>query len=434
MLDKLLPQNIEAEQSVLAAMLINPESLKDAVEMLKPSSFYRTAHKLIFEACHALYKKDQPADLVTTTNHLRDSGQLEKAGGAVYLSKLLDECPMAVNMEHYANIVVSKAALRGIIEASQEAIKVAYDSNEDPSTILHKAQQLILSIEYSQGGKYTRSSELIESNFQRYEELYKTPGGITGISSGYPDLDRLTCGFQNSDLIILAGRPSMGKTALMLNLVRNIAAMGKNCGIFSLEMSKDQLNDRLMAMESGVNTLKFRSGQFTKENWKDITAASSKIYDWKFFIDDTPGLSHMELRRRARKMARKEGIEILFVDYLGLMSGNEKKGRVEEVSSISRSLKACAKELNLPVIALSQLNRSLESRDNKRPRLSDLRDSGALEQDADLVMFIYRDEVYNEKTTEPGIAELSIAKQRTGPTGTIKLRWNKYTTRFDSHA
>jgi len=430
--DKLFPHNIDVEQAVLASMIINPKSLTQAPEILKPSSFYRTAHRLIFEACLSLFQKNLKVDLVTLTDHLRDNGLLEKVGGAGYLASLTDNTPLPPNVEQYCNIILSKALKREIIEAGNEIIKIGQESTNEAFVDLDKAQQLIHSIKQNQGMSFTDAPDLIQSNYKRYEKLYSSPGDMTGIPSGYPDLDKYTCGFQNSDLTIIAGRPSMGKTALMLNFVKNNSVCGICCGIFSLEMSKEQLSDRLMAMVSGVNTIKFRSGQFSNENWAEITTAAGKIYNWEFRIDDTPNLSHLELRRRARRMVKKEGVEILFIDYLGLMSGNERKNRVEEISSISRSLKACAKELSVPVVALSQLNRSVESRENKRPRLSDLRDSGAIEQDADVVMFIYRDEVYNENSTQEGIAEVSIAKQRTGPTGTIRLRWNKYITRFDS--
>lgn len=431
-MNKPLPQNIEAEQSLLSAMLIDSGACEEALSILKPTDFYQTPHKIIFKACQDLYRKKQPADLTTAASYLKDNKQLDQAKGASYLAYLVDQVPLATNVEHYARIVKEKALLRNILFSGNKIISLVQESTDNPVEILDKAQRLMLDIKCERQGGYSQLSDLLDEGIDRYEALSKRGEDVTGINSGYSDLDRLTCGFQPSDLIIIAGRPGMGKSALMINMARSIALSGRKVGVFSLEMSKSQITDRLNAIESGVNSLKFRSGRFTKDDWIAIVDGIDKLYDLDIYINDD-SLTHMELRRGARLM-KKAGIEIIFVDYLGLMVGEKGYGRVEEVSSITRSLKACAKELDIPVVALSQLNRSVENRDNnnKRPRLSDLRDSGAIEQDADLVIFIYRDEVYNEFSPDRGIAELNIAKQRNGPTGTVKLHWNKFTTRFDA--
>lgn len=431
-MNKPLPQKIEAEQSLLSAMLIDSEACEEALSILKPNDFYQTSHQIIFKACQDLYRKKQPADLTTVASYLKDNKQLDQAKGASYLAYLVDQVPLATNVEHYARIVKEKALLRNILFSGNKIISLVQESTDNPVEILDKAQRLMLDIKCERQGGYSQLSDLLDEGIDRYEALSKRGEGVTGINSGYSDLDRLTCGFQPSDLIIIAGRPGMGKSALMINMARSIALSGRKVGVFSLEMSKSQITDRLNAIESGVNSLKFRSGRFTKDDWIAIVDGIDKLYDLDIYINDD-SLTHMELRRGARLM-KKAGIEIIFVDYLGLMVGEKGYGRVEEVSSITRSLKACAKELDIPVVALSQLNRSVENRDNnnKRPRLSDLRDSGAIEQDADLVIFIYRDEVYNEFSPDRGIAELNIAKQRNGPTGTVKLCWNKFTTRFDA--
>lgn len=426
-----LPQNIEAEQSLLSAMLISPEACEEALSILKRDDFYQTPHKIIFKACQDLYRKKQPSGLVTVASYLKDNKQLEQAKGAAYLAYLVDQVPLATNIEHYASMLKNKALLRRLLLSGNEIISLVQESTDSPVEILDKAQRLMLDISCDRQGGYSQLSDLLDEGIDRYEMLSKSSEGITGISTGYKGLDQLTCGFQTSDLIVIAGRPSMGKTALMLSMARNVGLTGKGVGIFSLEMAKSQLIDRLNSVESNVNGLKFRSGRFTKDDWVAIVEGVGRLYELKIYIDDRADISHMEIRRNARLM-KKAGVEIIFVDYLGLMVGEKGYGRVEEVSSITRSLKACAKELDMPVVALSQLNRSLEGRDNKRPRLSDLRDSGAIEQDADVVLFIYRDEVYHKNSPDKGIAELNIAKQRNGPTGTVKLHWNAFTTRFDA--
>jgi replicative DNA helicase len=336
-------------------------------------------------------------------------------------------------MENYVDVIKDKAVMRQLIMTANNLSNTAFSSNgKSASEILEIAQKDILSIGTNNKKQYFKMPDLLMAGMDRYEALNQK-AGITGIATGFDALDSVTGGFQGGDLIIIAARPSMGKTALVTSVARNMAIMGHAVGIFSIEMSRGQLTDRFMAGESGVTTVKFRCGDFTKENWKDISDAASRLYEIPIFLDDSSDLNHAELRSRTRSMVVNEGIEIVFIDYLGLMIGEKGFGRVEEISSISRNLKAMAKELSIPVVALSQLNRACESRDDKRPRLSDLRDSGSIEQDADVVMFVYRDFVYHPKAADPAEAEIIIGKHRNGPTGAIKLRWNKYTTRFHNH-
>jgi len=435
-LNELPPHDIETEESVLSAMLLYPDKAHEAVELLSPSDFYRTAHQVLFESYVSLIVKNNPVDLPALTATLKETGKMEEIGGAIFLATLMDTAPAAVSMEFCAKKLKGKAILRQTISIANDIHNKAFSAtaDSDAEAFLDEAQKAITSIEY--GGSennFVPIQDMLEDSDERYIKLSENQGQISGIPTGYFQLDYMLCGFQDSDLIILAARPSMGKTALALNFMRNMAVAGKSSAFFSLEMSKNQINDRLVSMESGVNSLKFRSGKFSKEDFSKIAEAKRKMVLWKIFIDDSPGLSYLEIQRRTRKLAKhNDGINCILVDYLQLIRGNQKNGRVEEVSSISRGLKAMAKEINVPVIALSQLNRALEQRDNKRPKLSDLRDSGAIEQDADVVMFIYRDEVYNQDETNPckGIAEVNIAKQRTGPVGNISLSWRKETTRF----
>jgi len=428
-LEHLPPQNIEAEESVLAAVLNTPDLLSQAIEILSPSDFYRTAHQEIFQACLGLHHKSEPADLLTVTSHLRDHEKLKGVGGATYLSRLLHECPVAPNVEHYCRLIKDKAILRQTIFTAHNIIQFCHSENHNVQEVVDNAQRAILKIESgSQQDTFTSLKDLSVASIDRYEQIAKSPTHITGLPSGYPDLDNATCGFQSCDLIILAARPSMGKTALAMNMVVN---MGVPIAVFSLEMAKEPLYDRTLASESRINSMRFRSGRFTKEDWESLTAVSSRLYELPIFIDDSPSLSYSEIGRRARRLKRKEDVQAIIIDYLGLAQGDKQNGRVEEVSSISRGFKAMAKELNIPIIALHQLNRSCEQRDNKHPRLSDLRDSGAIEQDADLVLFLYRDEVYYKDSKHKGKAELIIAKQRNGPTGTVYLTWIETITRFE---
>jgi replicative DNA helicase len=424
------PRNLEIEESILAACLLHENDIEEYAEKLKPSYFYRTAHQTIFSAILDLTNKNHPVNAATVAELLSQLGKLEDAGGAVFLSRLLD-IPAAVNTSYYAGIIRGYALKRKLIEVANAISKSAYRMDVEPEEALNKAQSMILSLNLGVNGHSSTSfQELSLQAGDRYEALQQSSCGTTGIPSDYSDLDRVTCGFQNSDLIILAARPSMGKTALAVNIATQSAEKGFPVGIFSLEMSKQQLYNRAISKESGVNLLRFSSGLFSSDDWQRIADAQAKLYELPVYIDDTPGLHYGELRRRARRWKNQNNINIIFIDYLQLIQGNKQNGRTEEVSSISRNLKGIAKELNIPVICLSQLNRAVEQRDNKRPRLSDLRDSGAIEQDADIVLFLYRDEVYTNDSDKAGIAELAIAKHRNGPTGKLYLRWFDKTTQF----
>jgi replicative DNA helicase len=430
--DRIPPQNLDAEKSILASCLLFPDDLIEFADLLRPEDFYRTAPKYIFEACLKLHSEKQSVDIVTVAEELMAAGRLDENGGHSYLSKILDE-PTATDNEHYAKILRDKAVKRRLIEIGNAITKRAHHHDHSAEGQLDEAQKSIMAIDWF-GYKNSAISvhDLAITASERYENLYKSAGHISGISCGLIDLDMATCGFQDGELIVIAARPSMGKTALMNCLALNAAEKDHPCGIFSLEMSNQQIFYRMIAGESGVNSMKFRSGRFSGEDWNAISKAQSKLHNLPIFIDDRPSLFYGELRRRARQMKIYHGIEIFFVDYIQLLQGDKQNGRVEEVSSIFRNLKALAKELNLPVVALSQLNRAVESRDDKRPRLSDLRDSGAIEQDADMVWMIYREEVYNQTTDNKGRAEIEIVKQRNGPTGTILLSWQERLMKFYS--
>ncbi|MCP4623160.1 MAG: replicative DNA helicase [bacterium] len=429
-MNQLPPHNIEFEESALASCLQSSEDLDDFTSFLKPSDFYSPKHQTIFRAILRLYSRSEPVDARTVAEALVKAGELEKAGGGVFISSLLD-LPPAMDAEHYSKKIRGYAIKRRLIEASNAIKKTASKPEIDAEEALATAEAFILGIE--EGSRQADSfalSDLAVDASDRLFALQQRDGSLSGITTGYIDLDESTCGFQKADLTILAARPSMGKTALAVNMALHAAKLGYPSGFFSLEMSRDQITNRFLSVLSGVNLFKFKSGRFSGEDWKKITAAQEMLFGLSGRIDDAPGLSCSELRRRARRMKSRHGIEILFVDYLQLMQGDKQSGRVEEISGISRNLKACAKELDIPVVCLSQLNRALENRDNKRPKLSDLRDSGAIEQDADLVMFIYRDEVYKKNSDKKGIAEIDIAKQRNGPTGPILLTWNAATASF----
>jgi len=422
-----MPQNIEAEKAVLGSCLVDQEYLLQALEILSHDDFYRTEHQKIFKGFQDLAEQQKPVDLVTATTHLKNI-----KGIATTLAKISDAAPLAVNIKTYSELVKEESTKRTLIQISQKTIDQA-KNGALAADLLTEAQQDILHIEH---GGYTDNimpmSHLIEKRYPHWEKIQKTPG-ITGIPSGL-DIDSITGGFHNTDLTIIAARPAMGKTALAMTIGGNMAEMGKRIGFLSLEMSEEQLIDRWASMESRVDGYKFRTGRFEKDDWRPINDAASRFYGWNIFIDDTPGLSYMQARRIGRKMKKLHGVEILFVDYLQLMSGDKQDGRTREVGSISRNMKHMAKELEIPVVVLAQLSRAVENRTDKRPLLSDLRDSGEIEQDADVVMFIYRDEVYNPITTRPGIAEINISKQRNGPIGMRTLAWLKKFTRFENLA
>ncbi len=433
------PQNIEAEESILSAILIDNETLFDVLEILSPGDFYRSVHQTIFSAVAELFSKSEPIDLVTLANILREKGQLEKIGGATYLAKLMDTIPVAVNAHHYARIIHDKACLRNLIEKTNIIAKRCYEDRGDVEELIDFAEHSIFEISENKiNPSFYPISKIIEGSIDALEELQGSKSLVTGVPTGYKKLDYKTSGFQKSDLLIIAGRPSMGKTAFALNIAKN-AAVDSNIpvAIFSLEMSKEQLSLRMLCSEARVDSSRLRSGFFSREDWVNLTDAADMLSEAPIYIDDSPNISVMEIRAKARRLKMDKGLGLVIIDYLQLMKGRSSAERRDlEISEISRALKALAKELYLPVVALSQLNRKVEERQDKRPMLSDLRESGALEQDADVVAFIYRDEVYNNAEDNPnkGKAEIIIAKQRNGPIGTVQLTFLNTYTRFENPA
>jgi replicative DNA helicase len=438
-LQKVPPQNIEAEQSILSAILIDNNTLPEVLEILSKKDFYREVHQKIFSAMVDLFERSEPADLITVTNILKEQGQLESVGGATYLSELVDTIPMATNAAHYAKIIHEKATLRRLIERTASITSRCFEDRGDMEEILDFAERSIFDISEDKVKPAFHSlADILTDTYKAVEQAYENKVLVTGVPTGYHELDQLTSGFQPGDLVIIAGRPSMGKTALALNITQNAtAATGTPSAIFSLEMSKEQLSLRLLSSEARVDSSKMRGGFLKESDLARINRAAGSLYDLPVFIDDSAAISALEIRAKARRMKMEKGLGFVIIDYLQLMRGPASAERRElEISEISRSLKALAKELHIPVVALSQLNRKVEDRSNKRPILSDLRESGALEQDADVIMFIYRDEVYNTEPDNPnrGIAEVHLAKQRNGPIGTVKLTFLDHCTRFEDHA
>lgn len=438
-LHRLPPQSIEAEESILSAILIDNDTLIDILEILSADDFYKTAHTIIFSAIESLYAKSEPVDLVTLSNILRERNALEKIGGAAYLARLVDAVPVAVNAHHYARIIHDKAILRRLIERSNTISRRCFEDRGEVTGVIEFAQSAIF--ELSEGNtrqSFFPLSKIIDANIDALEERQGNRALVTGITTGFPKLDALTSGFQNSDLIIIAARPAMGKTAFALNVARNAAIEGGvPVAVFSLEMSKEQLSMRMLCAEARVDSSRIRGGFLNQKDWKQITDAAGRLTEAPIFIDDSPDISTTSIRTKSMRMKMDKGLGLIIVDYLQLMRGSAASERRDlEISDISRSMKILAKELNVPVIALSQLNRKLEERSDKRPQLSDLRESGALEQDADLVAFIYRDEVYNRDENNPqqGTAEIILAKQRNGPTGMVPLVFLKSYTRFENLA
>ena len=431
---KLPPQHIEAEQSVLGGILIENEAINRVTEILDADDFYRDAHHKIFNALINLSERDEPADLITLTNELRKIDQLDSIGGASYLASLIDSVPTSANIEYYAKIVKEKAILRKLIQTSTEIITQSYEDRGDVEGFLDEAERAIFEI----SEKRVRPSfypirEIVKASFATIEKLFQKKEAVTGVPSGFRELDRMTAGFQPSDLIIIAGRPSMGKTAFCLDVAEYAAIDNKiPVAIFSLEMSKEQLVIRMLCSQAHVEGTRLRTGYLNESDWPKLTIAAGNLSEAPIYIDDTAALSALELRAKARRLKADRGLGMVIVDYLQLMKGRARvESRQQEISEISRSLKALAKELNIPVIAVSQLSRKTEERTGNRPQLSDLRESGAIEQDADLILFIYRDEIYNRSEDNPnrGKAEVIIGKQRNGPIGKIDLAFlDKFTT------
>jgi replicative DNA helicase len=433
------PQNIEAEESLISAILVDNHTLLDVLEILSADDFYKTVHQKIFAAITELFGRNEPIDLVTLSNHLKQLGQLDQIGGPAYLSHLVDTVPLAVNAQHYAKIVHDKASLRRLIQKAGDIARRCYEDRGDVEEVIDFAEASVFEISENKAHQsFHPLSKMIEDNIDSLEERQGNKSLITGVTTGYTLLDHKTSGLQNSDLIILAARPGMGKTAFALNIARNAAMeAGVPVAIFSLEMSKEQLSMRMLSSEARLDSTRLRSGFISQEDWLRITEAASSLSNAPIFIDDSPVLTAMEIRAKARRLKLDKNVGLIIIDYIQLMQGRRSAERRElEISEISRALKALAKELNLPVVALSQLNRMLEQRSDKRPQLSDLRESGALEQDADVVTFIYRDEVYNKDENNPnkGKAEIIISKQRNGPIGMVPLVFLNTYTRFENPA
>ncbi|MFH1156443.1 MAG: replicative DNA helicase [Pseudomonadota bacterium] len=439
LLSKVPPHDMDAEESVLSAILIDNDTLLDVVEILKPDDFYSNAHKKIFSAISGLFAKNTPADLVTVATWLKERNELEEIGGAAFLAAIADAAPMAVNAVHYARIIKGKSMLRSLMNSATTIIERCLKDRGDVEDIIDFAENEVFKIAESKTTKsFSPLAELINLNIDALEERQGRNGGLSGISTGYARLDAITSGLQKSDLIILAARPSMGKTAFALNIARNVAMEEQvPVAIFSLEMSKEQLSMRLLTSEARIDSNRLKTGFISQEDWQNATDAAGALNDAPIFIDDTANISSMEIRAKARRLKMDKGLGLVIIDYLQLMKAPVQSDRRDlEIAEISRSLKALAKELDIPVVALSQLNRMLEQRAEKRPLLSDLRESGALEQDADIVAFIYRDEVYNKEPNNPnrGKAEIIVAKNRNGSVGTAFMTFLGAYTRFEELA
>lgn len=428
---KLPPQNLEAEQSILGGVLMENDALNTVLEFLEEGDFYRDAHQKIFHSMIVLSERNEPLDLITLTNELKKKKELDEIGGASYLASLVEAVPTAANIAYYAKIVKDKSTLRKMISTATEIVTQSFQEGKELEVLLDEAEQAIFRISENRvKPAFYPIKEIVKESFKVIEQLYEKKELITGIPSGFKDLDRKTAGFQNADLIIVAGRPSMGKTALCLNMVQHAAITAKvPTAIFSLEMSKEQLAIRMLCSEGRVDSSRLRSGFLSESDWPKLTMAAGALSDAQIFIDDSPAISALELRAKARRLKADRGLGLIMIDYLQLMKGRSGvERREQEISEISRSLKALAKELNVPVIAISQLSRKAEDRPGRKPQLSDLRESGAIEQDADVILFIYRDEVYNPDTDQK-TAEVIIGKQRNGPTGKIDLTFiSEYTT------
>lgn len=427
------PQSIEAEQSVLGAMLIDKEAIASATEVLKPEDFYKEANGIIFDAIVKIYQRGEPVDLITLPEQLKNTNILEQVGGVSYISDLANSVPSSSSVVHYAKIVESKSLMRKLIRASSTILDKSYEGVEEVSELIEMAEKNIFDISQGRSNEgFVPINQVLLEAFDNIEKRFQNKNQITGITTGFSDLDSKTSGFQKSDLILVAARPSMGKTAFALNIAQNSAIKSKvPVAIFSLEMSKEQLIYRMLCSEAHIDSQKLRTGDLQESDWDKLAKAMAVLSEAPIFIDDTPGISVMEMRAKCRRLMLEHGLGMIMVDYLQLMSGNSKnESRQQEISEISRSLKGLAREMNCPLIALSQLSRAPEARSDHRPILSDLRESGAIEQDADVVMFLYRDEYYNPDTEEKNIGELSIAKQRNGPTGLIKLVWLGQYTKF----
>lgn len=433
-LGKVPPHDIEAEQAVLGSMLTDKDAVIAAIEKLKPNSFYREDNRAIFEAILNLYNRAEPVDIITLKEELSTIGKFEQVGGLEYLAELPEKVPTTANVEKYIKIVEEKSLLRNLIKTANEIIEAGYDPTEDVEDIMGEAEKKIFNIMQNRNQKgYTPIKDVLIDTFTQLEELYNQKKHITGVPTGFADLDYKTAGLHNSDLVLIAARPAMGKSAFALNIASYAAVKAKiPVVIFSLEMSKEQMVNRILCSEAMVDSNKIRTGKIEDDDWIKIAGALGPLSESEIFIDDTPGISVTEIRAKCRKLKLEKNIGLVVIDYLQLVQSSNKRAgsREQEISEISRSLKILAKEINVPVIALSQLSRAPEQRPDHRPMLSDLRESGAIEQDADIVMFLYRDDYYNEESEKKNIAEVILAKHRAGSTGTVELLWLGNYTKF----
>ncbi|MGP1574830.1 replicative DNA helicase [Selenomonas sp.] len=434
-MERMPPASVEAEQAVLGAMLLKPDAVTTAAEELTADDFYRETHRLIFEAMMDLKERTEPVDLVTLTEQLKKADKLTKIGGIPALSLIANSVPTAANVQYHARIVREKAQLRSLIHAATEIAGAAYEDAEDVEDIMDSAEKRILEVASGKRSKdFVPLQDILLNTLEQIEARYSNKGSITGLPTGFTELDHLTAGLQKSDLILVAARPSMGKTAFTLNIAAHVVLRAKEpVAFFSLEMSKEQLVQRLICSEGLIDSQRLRVGELEDKEWGDLIDTANRLSAAPLYIDDTPGITVMELRSKARRLKAEQGLSLIIIDYLQLMQGRTSKSgdnRQQEISEISRSLKALARELNVPVVALSQLSRSVESRQIKRPMLSDLRESGSLEQDADIVMFLYREDYYDPETENKNITEVIIAKHRNGPVDTVELTFLKQFTKF----
>lgn len=419
-----LPHNIQAEQTVIGCMLRDKTSIAQTTETLHVEDFYREPHKIVYEAILDLYKKDIPVDMITLIEHLRSTEKLQAVGGITYVTELGNSVESTLNLNSYVEIVKNKSILRKLIKASADITEECYSKQDEVENVLDAAEKRIFDIaQRRETSDFEPISIVLERGFEQIEKIFNNKGQTTGVATGFPELDAKTSGLQPGDMVLIAARPSMGKTTFAMNIGQYAALReGKNVVVFSLEMSKEQLAYRMLCSEANIDMVKLKTGDLDENDWERIAKAAGPIANSKVFIDDTAGASVMEMRSKCRRIKIEHGIDLIIIDYLQLMSGSTRsESRQQEVSEISRSIKALAKEMHCPVIALSQLSRAPEQRADHRPMLSDLRESGSIEQDADIVMFLYRDEYYNKESEDKNVAECIIAKQRNGPTGTVKL-------------
>ena len=431
--ERALPHNLEAERCVLGSILINNSAFNVAAELVKADDFYRDAHRRVFDKIAGLSERGQAIDLVTLREALDRAGDLEKIGGPAYISALADGVPQSTNVAHYAQIVKEKATLRNLIHSANKIVSNAYAADDGADAVLDRAQQEIFAIAEDRiHSGFVSMEQLVKDGFETVERIQSQKGLVTGVPTGFADIDDKTAGLQPADLVIVAARPSMGKTAFALNVGLHVGTSGeRTVGIFSLEMAKEQIFLRMLTAEADVDAHRLRTGMLSERDWSSLSEALGRLGQARVFVDDTPAIGVLEMRAKSRILKEANGLDLVIIDYIQLMQGRGRfENRTQELAAISRSLKGLAKELNVPVVALSQLSRAPESRADRRPQLSDLRESGALEQDADVVMFIFREELYGETPENSGVAEVIIGKQRNGPTGTAKLAFLKQYTRF----